>query len=252
MRIALRAAAAVAWLLLVAPPLALLVFSLNPGAAQGTPSWGISLRAYAALLEPSRLLSALGTSLLLGALATGAALALGIPAALALRRGRIPGRAALMAFLLSPAEPSGHRLRRRAAGEQRRVVPEFGDPVDRNRAPAVRGAPRLHDPLGDAQRVGLAGVAGSGDRGTGAEPRGGPARHPPLRDAARRPRRSRRRRPGGVRALVRDLRHFPPALRREDRDPAGGALRGGAARPPDRRWPPTAASPSPSPPPPPS
>ena len=107
MRIALRAAAAVAWLLLVAPPLALLVFSLDPGAAQRTPSWGISLRAYAALLEPSRLLSALGTSLLLGALATGAALALGIPAALALRRGRVPGRAALMAFLLSPLSLPG-------------------------------------------------------------------------------------------------------------------------------------------------
>ena len=96
MRIALRAAAGLAWLLLLLPLLAVIVHSFRAGPA-----------GYAGVLDQPRLLSGLGTSLLLGAVATGAALLCGVPAALGLTRGALPGRRALLAVLVSPLSLPG-------------------------------------------------------------------------------------------------------------------------------------------------
>ena len=63
---------------------------------------GLSLRWYAHLLEQPAFGRAFLRSLAIGVAATGLALATGVPAALALVRGRFPGRDALQAFLLSP------------------------------------------------------------------------------------------------------------------------------------------------------
>lgn len=96
MRIALAAGAALAWLLLLLPLLAVLVHSF--GAGPSAPDLGSDM----AIPGPTRLLSGLGTSLLLAAVSTAAALMVGIPAALGLTRARLPGRRALLALLVSP------------------------------------------------------------------------------------------------------------------------------------------------------
>ena len=106
-RIALGGAAAVAYAVLLLAPLAVIVYSVSPGAALEIPPSGASLRWYAGLADQPRLISGLLTSLLLGAIATGAALVTGIPAALALTRGSLPGREAFLAVLLSPLSLPG-------------------------------------------------------------------------------------------------------------------------------------------------
>jgi putative spermidine/putrescine transport system permease protein len=70
------------------------VFTLPP------PSW--SLRWYLALPSTSGLLSSLWTSLQIAALSTLISLALGTLCAIALVRGRLPGREAITTFLVSP------------------------------------------------------------------------------------------------------------------------------------------------------
>ena len=107
MRIVLGAAAGLGYLVLLLSPLAVIVYSVSPSAALEIPPSGVSLRWYWGLADQSRLLSGLGTSLVLGAIATGAALLTGIPAALALTRGAVPGREALLAILLSPLSLPG-------------------------------------------------------------------------------------------------------------------------------------------------
>ena len=102
MRVALGAAAGVGYGVLLLAPLAVILYSVSPGAALEIPPSGASLRWYAGLADQPRLLSGLVTSLLLGAIATGTALLTGIPAALALTRGSLPGREAFLAILLSP------------------------------------------------------------------------------------------------------------------------------------------------------
>lgn len=106
-RCALAAAAGLAYALLLAAPLAVLAYSLSPTAALEIPPTGVSLRWYAGLLDQPRLLSGLGTSVLLGLLATGGSLALGVAAALGLTRAALPGREAVLAFLLSPLSLPG-------------------------------------------------------------------------------------------------------------------------------------------------
>lgn len=101
-RFLLAATAAVAYAVLLLAPLAVILYSVSPGAALEIPPTGMSLRWYAGLADQPRLLSGLFTSLALGALATGTALATGIPAALALTRGSLPGREVFLAVLLSP------------------------------------------------------------------------------------------------------------------------------------------------------
>lgn len=107
MRIALAAATTVAYAVLLLSPLAVILYSVSPGAALEIPPSGVSFRWFAGLAEQPRLVSGLGTSLVLGAIATGAALLAGIPAALALTRGSVPGREAILAVLLSPLSLPG-------------------------------------------------------------------------------------------------------------------------------------------------
>lgn len=107
MRFALAAITGVAYAVLLLSPLAVIVYSVSPGAALEIPPSGVSLRWYAALVDQPRLVSGLVTSLLLGGLSTGAALLFGIPAALALTRGSLPGREGILAVLLSPLSLPG-------------------------------------------------------------------------------------------------------------------------------------------------
>ena len=107
MRYALAAATALAYAVLLLSPLAVILYSVSPGAALEIPPSGASLRWYAGLADQPRLVSGLATSLILGAVATGAALLAGIPAALALTRGSVPGREAILAVLLSPLSLPG-------------------------------------------------------------------------------------------------------------------------------------------------
>lgn len=107
MRIPLGAATGLAYIVLLLSPLAVIVYSLSPTAALEIPPSGISLRWYAGLADQPRLLSGLATSLILGGVATGAALVTGIPAALALTRGALPGREVFLAILLSPLSLPG-------------------------------------------------------------------------------------------------------------------------------------------------
>lgn len=107
MRALLHAVAGLSYAVLLLAPLAVVAYSLSPTAALEIPPTGLSLRWYGALLDQPRLLSGLGTSVVLGLLATGGALLVGIPAALGLTRGSLPGREALLAFLLSPLSLPG-------------------------------------------------------------------------------------------------------------------------------------------------
>ena len=107
MNAALRTLALVAYVVLLISPLAVIAYSLSPTAAFRIPPEGLSLRWFAGLFDQPRLVQGLFTSLLLGALSTGAAVAAGVPAALALTRGRLPGREALLAVLLSPLSLPG-------------------------------------------------------------------------------------------------------------------------------------------------
>ena len=70
------------------------VFTLPP------PDW--SLRWYEQLANTRGLLPALVTSLQVAAISTAVALALGTLCAIALVRGRFPGREAISTFLVSP------------------------------------------------------------------------------------------------------------------------------------------------------
>ena len=107
MRFAIGAAAGIVWLLLLLPMLALAASSLGFPVPGSPTAEEVGLRNYASLPGEPRLLAALGTSAVLGVLAAGAALVLGIPAALGLTRGRFPGRDVVLAVLLSPLSLPG-------------------------------------------------------------------------------------------------------------------------------------------------
>ena len=87
---------------LYAPIVILLIFSFNKSAIPAFPLSGFTLRWYHQFLGNSELKSALVTSALVAALSSVGAVALGILAALALTRRRIPGKSAVSALLLSP------------------------------------------------------------------------------------------------------------------------------------------------------
>ena len=71
------------------------------------PPTGLSLRWFIVALSNPTFMTALGNSLILAALTTMAAILLGLPAAIALVRRRLPGQGALEAFLLSPLSLPG-------------------------------------------------------------------------------------------------------------------------------------------------
>jgi putative spermidine/putrescine transport system permease protein len=100
-----RAVRAFAWtvLVLMAVPLAVMIpLSLSPTAYMHFPPTGFSLRWYENYFTRADWVAPTLTSLKVGALATVGALAIGIPAAIGLVRGRFPGRSLVAAVLMSP------------------------------------------------------------------------------------------------------------------------------------------------------
>ncbi|MFQ5791697.1 MAG: ABC transporter permease [Acidobacteriota bacterium] len=106
-RAALRMAVVLIYIFLLAAPVIVICYSLSPGVVMQFPPEGATLRWYQNLLDRPRLLNGIWYSGLIASLATLAALAIGVPAALALTRGRLPGRAVLAAFFLSPLNLPG-------------------------------------------------------------------------------------------------------------------------------------------------
>jgi putative spermidine/putrescine transport system permease protein len=95
----------VAWtvLVLMAVPLAVMIpLSLSPTAYMHFPPTGFSLRWYENYFTRADWVAPTLTSLQVGGLATIGALAIGIPAAVGLVRGRFPGKSLVAAVLMSP------------------------------------------------------------------------------------------------------------------------------------------------------
>jgi putative spermidine/putrescine transport system permease protein len=92
-----------AMMLFVLAPLAVVVaMSVSPTAFATFPPRGFTLSWYGKVLQDSDFLSSLSFSGLLAACATAGALALGLPAAIAVTRCTVPGRETVRMLLLSP------------------------------------------------------------------------------------------------------------------------------------------------------
>ncbi len=87
---------------IVAPLAVTAAVSVSDSPFVAFPPRGLTLRWYRQVLGDAEFLDALGFSLVLALAATLGALLLGTPAALALSRGRFPGRGAVRALLLTP------------------------------------------------------------------------------------------------------------------------------------------------------
>ncbi len=99
---ALAAAAVFTGVLLFLPTVVVILASFTSTAYLSFPPAGFSLRWYARLLASTEILRAARTSVIVAALATLGALALGVLTAFPLVRGRFRGRDALLAFTLVP------------------------------------------------------------------------------------------------------------------------------------------------------
>ncbi|CAN5418760.1 ABC transporter permease [soil metagenome] len=99
---ALRVFSALVFLFLMAPLLAIIPLSFNSESFFSYPMPGFSLRWYEDFFFNARWQSALRMSLIVGLSTTVAATCLGTLAALGLARSNLPGRAAIMAVLISP------------------------------------------------------------------------------------------------------------------------------------------------------
>ncbi|MBM3538567.1 MAG: ABC transporter permease [Alphaproteobacteria bacterium] len=87
---------------LLAPIVIVVLASFNDNQVLSFPVDRFSLRWYRAVWEDFELLESVRVSLIVAAIATVLALALGIPAAFSLARYKFPGRDMISAFLLSP------------------------------------------------------------------------------------------------------------------------------------------------------
>ncbi len=87
---------------LLLPVAVVVLASFSTTAYLTVPPQGVTLRWYGRVLQSADYLSAIGTSLLLAAVATLCALAIGIAASYALVRRVVPGRAAVSAVVMSP------------------------------------------------------------------------------------------------------------------------------------------------------
>ena len=94
--------ASLAFLVLLAPSLVVVLISFDGREYIGFPPESLSVRWYRALWRHAQLLDAAAVSLRTAAHVAFGCLALGVPAAYALVRGRFPGKAALTAFLVAP------------------------------------------------------------------------------------------------------------------------------------------------------
>jgi putative spermidine/putrescine transport system permease protein len=102
MTTAFRVLVALLFAFLLAPVLLVVPMSFSADAYLGWPPSGWSLRWYEALPHQAALGAAFRTSLLLATVVTALSLLIGLAAALALARGRFPGREALSALLTAP------------------------------------------------------------------------------------------------------------------------------------------------------
>lgn len=87
---------------MVAPLLVIVAVSFTGKGYISMPTEGLSLRWFRAIADAHEILDAFWLSLTLGLVSATIAVALAVPAALALVRHRFPGRGALTAFFLSP------------------------------------------------------------------------------------------------------------------------------------------------------
>jgi len=87
---------------LLAPLVVTVLVSLSPSPVFALPSGTLSTRWYERVGRLDGLLDSILLSLQIAGLATAIALLLGTPAAIAIARGRFPGREALATFLVSP------------------------------------------------------------------------------------------------------------------------------------------------------
>ena len=101
-KIALGVAVAVILVYLVFPVIVLLAISFSSGNFLAFPPPGFSLRWYRAIAGNSQFIEAFWQSLWLGTLSATLAVAVTVPAAVAIARYRFPGRQALTAFLQAP------------------------------------------------------------------------------------------------------------------------------------------------------
>ena len=90
------------FLFLLAPVILVVPLSFSAANSLVWPPPGWSLRWYAAMLQEAGLMQAAWNSLVLGGAVAVVCLLLGIPAALALERGRFVGREAVMALITAP------------------------------------------------------------------------------------------------------------------------------------------------------
>jgi putative spermidine/putrescine transport system permease protein len=98
----LSALAALVYLVLLAPVVIVLILSFSADAFIVFPPSGFSLRWYERLFSNAALMTSLRFSLEVASIVTVLSLLIGVPAALALSRGRFPGREALLGFFLAP------------------------------------------------------------------------------------------------------------------------------------------------------
>ncbi|WP_354684282.1 ABC transporter permease [Cupriavidus necator] len=87
---------------MVAPLLVVIAVSFTGKGYISMPTDGLSLRWFRAIGDAREIVGAFRLSLTLGLVSATIAVALAVPAALALARHRFPGRGALMGFFLSP------------------------------------------------------------------------------------------------------------------------------------------------------
>lgn len=98
----LLAMAVLGYVIMIVPVLFIVAASITESSTLSFPPQGFSLRWFGDALTYEPFRSSLVSSLLLAALATTIALALGVPAALALARGRIPARGLAETLFFSP------------------------------------------------------------------------------------------------------------------------------------------------------
>ncbi len=98
----LRSLAALVYALLLAPVAVVIFISFSADSFIVFPPSGYSLRWYERLLGHETLMRGLRLSLLLAVVVTALSLLVGVPAAYAIARGKVPGAGALKAFFLAP------------------------------------------------------------------------------------------------------------------------------------------------------
>lgn len=100
--IALGAATAVAYAVILLPIVVIVISSFNPSSALTFPPSTISLRWYFEFFDTADMMSGFVWSVIIAVIAALAAVMLGTLAAVALSRGRLPFKGAINAFLLTP------------------------------------------------------------------------------------------------------------------------------------------------------